>query len=350
MISARLHQILSLPRAIGVSCLIVASCVTPSLLSGNEPASMPTVVVVKSSLQDSASSAPTHRLGFVLESEGFVLTTYDAVITASNSAIAPRIEVAFENGNAYPVSVVAVEPTLRLAILKIEAAQTFPASQIVGKNPLQPGQALYVATGFEGNSTQFKEGTLAGLNNQECYQADMTATMMRVEMPIPDSAIGGPVFDRNGEVIAIYTGYRPTALPGHVENARESHVLPIALALNIYQSLKFRKSFASPWTGFSVRSLSTEEQEVFPTGNGMKGGVGIEEIWPDSPADRLGIRKDDILVRFGFNPVESVGDFQKWLYLNGVGKKVNLVFLRNESEYRVVEYTIEERPDWAVPR
>jgi S1-C subfamily serine protease len=78
--------------------------------------------------------------------------------------------------------------------------------------------------------------------------------------------------------------------------------------------------------------------------------VGIEYIWPESPAARLGVRADDLLVQLGYNRITSVADFQKWLYLNGVGQSVKLIFLRGGREYLFADYAIEERPASARPR
>ena len=105
----------------------------------------------------------------------------------------------------------------------------------------------------------------------------------------------------------------------------------------------------SPWTGFSVRALTEEEQGAFPHGRFL-GGVGIDYVWSESPAEKLGVQKGDLLVGFSYYPTKTVAAFQKWLYMYGVGSKVKLHFLRNQSEYYSVDYTIEERPDSALPR
>ena len=105
----------------------------------------------------------------------------------------------------------------------------------------------------------------------------------------------------------------------------------------------------SPWTGFSVRALTEDEQNGFPHGRFL-GGVGIDYVWSGSPAEKMGVQKGDLLVGFSYYPTKTVAAFQKWLYMYGVGFKVKLHFLRNRSEYYSVDYTIEERPDSAPPR
>jgi S1-C subfamily serine protease len=175
--------------------------------------------------------------------------------------------------------------------------------------------------------------------------------MFRAHLPLGAEALGGPVFRADtGAVVALYTGFRPRVEAGHVEDPDERHLLPISLCFNIYESLKQKRSLRSPWTGFSVRPLTGDEQNFFPTQKRHHGGVGIEHVWPGSPAARLGVRVNDILVQLGYNRVASVADFQKWLYLNGVGQSVKLIFLRGGREYLFADYVIEERPASARPR
>jgi S1-C subfamily serine protease len=106
----------------------------------------------------------------------------------------------------------------------------------------------------------------------------------------------------------------------------------------------------SPWTGFSVRALNEAEMKFFPTAKKHHGGVALEYIWPGSPAEKLGLRVNDILVQFSYNRIESVADFQKWLYMFGVGQPVKLMILRDGREYLVADYVIEERPKEARPK
>jgi len=161
-------------------------------------------------------------------------------------------------------------------------------------------------------------------------------------------------FSDSGQVTALYAGFKPTHQNGHEEAAGEAagevHLLPIDLCFNIYDSIKQKGGLKSPWTGFSVRPLNDSEMKLFPTAKKHNGGIAIEYVWDDSPAQKLGIRVNDILVQFSYNRILAVGDFQKWLYMYGVGHPVKLMILRNGKDYLVTAYVIEERPVRAKPR
>lgn len=291
----------------------------------------------------------SQSLGFVVERAGFILTNYQGLVQPGSGRLLEHFKVTVED-KSYPAEIIGVEPTLNLGILKVESTESFEPVVSALKRTAAPGDAIQAVSFAEGRAS-FIDGQVTALNTKQCYQESLTSTMFRAKITIPMESVGGPVFYADtGEVAAIYTGYKPVPEPGHAENAEETHLLPINLCFNIYDSIKQKKSLRSPWTGFSVRALNEAEQKFFPTAKKHNGGVAIEHVWKDSPAERLGIREGDILVQFAFSRILSVADFQKWLYMYGVETAVKLVILRNETEYLMTDYVIEERPQWARPK
>ena len=319
---------------------------------------IPSVVTVHASSGAdvaSGSSVIRHSLGFIVEQEGFLLTTYESLTAPRTGTLLPRIEVHLGSDEAqhrYRARVIGVEPTLNFAVLKIESDAGFAVSTILGDRELLPGEPIFALTQVDRAQSSVVSGRLQSLNSKECYQQDLTATMLAAEIEIPPTGVGGPVFDDAGAVIGMFTGYHPPEGEGEAldEEAGLTHILPIFLAFNIYDSIKQRQSLASPWTGFSVRPLNAMERQQFPVAQGkFTGGIALEYIWDQSPAQVMGLQVDDILLRFAYYPVHSPADFQKWLYLYGVGRTVKLYILR-EGEILLQEYTIEERPAWAIPQ
>jgi serine protease Do len=289
-------------------------------------------------------------LGFIVEKEGFLLTTYRNLVVPGTEDLHDSFVVR-SGKTEYLAEVIGVEPTIDLAILKLETEDSFTPVIAATKREIIPGQSLEAAA-FEENGTFSPiQGDVTALNTKQCYQHSLASTMFRALITIPRESIGGPVFHADtGEVAAIYTGFKPIPAPGHEEVEGETHLLPIELCFNIYESLKTKRSLKSPWTGFSVRPLTDAERAFFPTAKKHHGGVAVEEVWENSPAQKMGVKEGDILVQFSYNRILSVADFQKWLYMYGVGHPVKLMFLRNGTDYLATDYTIEERPKWAKPK
>lgn len=318
-------------------------------------AEMPNIVRIEGyGTARSTSGSPVNQcLGFIVEKDGFLLTNYRNLTDPANGRLLEEFNVRLPGGEGGPLRamVIGVEPTLNIGILKIDSEQAFVPSISAGERPLTVGEKMQAVVGFKNDEPQMVEGTVVGLNTRQCYQESLTSTMFRAKIDLGDESLGGPVFFADsGEVAALYTGYKPAPEPGHAEVAGETHLLPISLCFNIYESIKQKASLKSPWTGFSVRALNESEQKFFPTAKKHHGGVAIEHVWENSPAEKLGIQVNDILVQFSYNRLLSVADFQKWLYMYGVGHPVKLMILRNGTEYLMTDYVIEERPQWAKPK
>lgn len=316
---------------------------------------VPGLVRIEGLAAGPAKSAPLNRcLGFIVEKDGFVLSNYRNLTDPATGLLLESFKVILANGTneTLNASIIGVEPTINLGILKLEGGRSdFPTVRIANSREVAVGAKVAAVAGFEAGKPVWTFGEVAGLNTRQCYQESLTSTMFRARIAIPDGSLGGPVvFADSGEVAALFTGYKPVVEAGHVEAEGETHLLPIHLCFNIYDSIKQKGSLKSPWTGFSVRPLNEAESKYFPTARTHRGGIAIEHVWPDSPASRLGLREGDILVQFSYNRILSVADFQKWLYMYGVGHPVKLMILRNGTEYLVADYTIEERPAAARPK
>jgi len=272
------------------------TCTALSCLSLSA-AELPNIVRIEGYTSATPHGEPVNRcLGFIIEKDGFLLTNYTNLTDPANGRLLDEFQVRLEaTDKPLNATVIGIEPTLNIGILKLESGQSFVASTCAPDKPVTVGAKMAAVGGFKARAWDRIEGTVAGLNTRQCYQESLSSTMFRAKIALSEASLGGPVFFADtGEVAAIYTGFKPAAQPGHVENPSETHLLPISLCFNIYESLKQKKSLKSPWTGFSVRALSEAEQRFFPTAKKHHGGIAIEHVWPGSPAHRLGIQVNDI--------------------------------------------------------
>ena len=113
---------------------------------------------------------------------------------------------------------------------------------------------------------------------------------------------------------------------------------------NLYDALRAKESRRSPWLGFSVLELTRENR----TRRSPRTGIYIDGVFDPSPASRAGIRVGDVLTAIDDQRVLSVADFQKSLYLAGIGATVRLHVSR-DGEALELPATIEERPEAARP-
>src|SRR5918999_374304 len=68
------------------------------------------------------------------------------------------------------------------------------------------------------------------------------------------------------------------------------------------------------------------------TRNGFEGGAGVENVAPNSPAERAGVKPQDVIVSFGEEPVRSNDDLLSMLDESAIGRDFDLRVLRGGRE------------------
>jgi M6 family metalloprotease-like protein len=66
-----------------------------------------------------------------------------------------------------------------------------------------------------------------------------------------------------------------------------------------------------------------------------RGRLVVEEVQPDSPADKAGLKKGDVVTRVGDRPVQTAEAFREWLQTHGPGDAVKLGLLRQDKPVEV---------------
>jgi serine protease Do len=162
-------------------------------------------------------------------------------------------------------------------------------------------------------------------------------------------AAGGALVDIHGAVMGMIVPYDQQS-SGETAGGIV-YAVPMSIATGIFESLKVARSFESPWLGVSV--LTVAEYRALMQSRGLSWdremrvlGVYVDNVFEPSPAARAGIEVGDFLIKLDGRKLPSVFDFQKSLYLTGIGRTVTVEIYRN-GEMLSRQVTIEDRPSEA---
>jgi len=277
--------------------------------------------------------------GFVVSGDGEVLTCAGIFSRPARGANDRVIDVELP-GNVHARGwVVGIEPTVDLAVLKMAAPVPVRSATIGDSDGVKVGQWAIAVGDPPGPEKTFAPGTVAGRPERECYQEHRTSTLIQSSATIDPGGVGGPLVNIHGAVIGLTVSgdaARPTV-----------NALPINLAMTLYRALKVAGSERSPWLGIAVLELSASLRARL--GSAPLTGIYIEDVFSPSPASRSGVRVGDVLTQMDDHPILSVGDFQTWLYILGIGTTVDLELVRGGKPLRL-RLAIEQRPEAAAPR
>ncbi len=277
--------------------------------------------------------------GFLISDDGYILTLRRVVVELTTGEPPDTIDVQMGN-DRYGATVVGMEPSIDLAILKIVPRDPTPFLKLGDSGKTHAGHYVVAFGDPAGNEKVMVPGIVSYEASRQCYQDELSATYLQTSMRVSDAALGGPLVNLSGEVIGINTRRSDSAKPESTGvEAGSGYVLPINLATAIYNSLIQRTDQRSPWLGISVRTLSDDLRKETGVGNAV--GIYIDNVFVPSPATQVGIQMGDVLTFMDKQPITDVYEFQRKLYELGVGTSVKLTLLRAKKR---IELTAEIAP------
>ena len=283
--------------------------------------------------------------GFLVSADGFIVTLRRLVVDSGTGREADLVGV--EIGQEYfKATIVGLEPTLDLAILKVEPREPFPFLRFGDSSKAQPGHWAIAFGDPDGVEQSLVPGFVAFQPSRECYQDDLGATYLQTSVIVSDGALGGPLVNLKGEVIGVNARRRAKSPPDTLAAAPGSgYALPSNIASAVYQGMLMRDSRESPWIGISVLKLDDALRRKL--GNANLTGIYIDNVFDPSPATAAGIRVGDVLQSMDGEAIRDVHDFQRLLYHSGAGSRVRMGMVRGGKKLEV-SLTIARRPPEAT--
>lgn len=286
----------------------------------------------------------------LLDDDGYLLTS-NAALRSSRGELAEFVDLELSDGTHLLGRVVGAEPKLDLAVVQVIAPERLPPRstelELGDSDRLRTGNWVIGAGSPPGAERVFSVGVVAAAAARQCYQEQLSATLVQSDLSVPSAALGGPVVDIHGRVVGL--NVRLASTEPASESRSNSRILPINLAMTLFEALRVAHSDRSPWIGVSVLELQTHRQRLSPALQATlpSSGLFLDNVFDPSPAARAGVRIGDILLKLGGHPIGTVADFQTWMYTMGIGAPCELELLRNGKPLRV-QVTIEARPPSAT--
>jgi len=271
--------------------------------------------------------------GFIVLPEGMVLTNKHVVATEN-----AEYTVITNDGKEYSAKILAKDPVQDLAILKIEG-DSFKPVKLGDSSSLQIGQTVIAIGNALGEfENTVSVGVISGLGRTiTASGGGMLETLedvIQTDAAINQGNSGGPLLNLAGEVIGINTAM---ALQG--ENV--GFAIPINLAQKDIQQIKTSGKISYPFLGVRYVIITPEiaKKENLPTDQGalvIKGDKpGEPAVTPNSPADKSGLKENDIILEFQEEKITPKNSLAKIISKYNPGDKVLLKILRTGKEITV---------------
>lgn len=133
--------------------------------------------------------------GFIVDEEGYVVTNWHVLDGATNAGVFTY------DDNLYQVRLIAYEPAIDIAILKMVTDRNFDALVFGNSDRISVGQRVIAVGNPAGLSFSVTEGIISSAKREGLNDVDY----IQIDVPINPGNSGGPLVDTGGEVIGINT-------------------------------------------------------------------------------------------------------------------------------------------------
>jgi serine protease Do len=159
---------------------------------------------------------------------------------------------------------------------------------------------------------------------------DTRGVFVRTDCTLVGGDSGGPLFDLDGRVIAIHSRIGGTL--------NENMHVPVDTYRDTWDKLSRGEAWGATMVG--NRNGSYLGVQVDPEAPDCRVG----EVFPDSPAQKAGLKAGDVIKRFGGRRVANFGELLILLAQQKPGDEVDVDFTRDDQTMRL-KVTIGRRPD-----
>lgn len=230
--------------------------------------------------------------GFVISGDGYIITNHHVIASAE------RIIVTLSDNREFDATIVGSDELADMALLKIDAENLDPV-QFGDSDNLRVGEwvlAIGSPFGLEFSaavgivSAKARSVPTRGMSNYVSF--------IQTDVAINQGNSGGPLFNLQGEVV----GINAQILSSTGGSNGISFAIPSNMALNVIAQLRESGTVNRGLLGVMIKDVDQGLAEAF--GLDRPRGAFVDEVQPDSPAERAGVRNNDIIVGFNDIPIE----------------------------------------------
>ncbi len=235
--------------------------------------------------------------GFIVDKNGYIITNNHVIAKVDHI----KVKLHGDDSTEYHARVVGIDPETDLAVIKIDPTSPLVPVSIGNSDAVQVGDwAVAIGSPF-GLEASVTAGIVSALG-RDIGGALQLQRFIQTDAAINPGNSGGPLLNIRGEVIGVNTmiatqsgGYQGIGF-----------ALPINMVARVYNDIirtgrVTRGSIGIEW------SKADDKPELFKA-LGTNSGVLISKVQKDGPADKAGLKADDIIIAVNGKPVKNGDD------------------------------------------
>jgi serine protease Do len=269
--------------------------------------------------------------GFVVSADGYILTNNHLVGETE------EVRVQLDDRRSVKAQVIGADPETDVAVIKIDATD-LAYVELGDSDALEVGQWVIAIGNPFGLSHTVTAGIVSAKGRSRIGVADFE-DFIQTDAAINFGNSGGPLLNLDGRAVGINT-----AIIGSGGNIGIGLAIPMNMAKAIYTQLKESGKVVRGYLGVGIGDVGVGVGEFYGAGDDK--GAMVTQVVEGSPAEKAGIKVDDIVVELQGEPVVGATELMNKIAMQKPGTEVDLTILR-DGKRKKFTVTLDTRPDSA---
>ena len=255
--------------------------------------------------------------GFVISSDGFILTNHHVVDGADT------VQVRLSDRREYDAKVVGTDKRSDLALLKVEA-KGLPVVTFGNPGELKVGEWVVAIGSPFGLDYSVTAGIVSARGRSlPTEDNENYVPFIQTDVAINPGNSGGPLFNLRGEVVGINSQIY-TRSGGSIGL---SFAIPISVAIDVVDQLKASGQVVRGWLGVGIQEVDRDLAESF--GLDKPAGALISQLEPGGPAEQAGVQVGDVVVEFNGEEIGESADLPHVVGMIKPGTRARMKVIRD---------------------
>jgi serine protease Do len=238
-----------------------------------------------------------------------------------------KIEVELTDGRKFTAKIIGTDPDSDVAVVKVDA-ENLPYLELADSDALEVGEWVLAIGNPLGLSHTVTAGIVSAKDRSGFGLANFE-NFIQTDAAINFGNSGGPLINLDAKVVGINT-----AIVGAGGNIGIGFAIPINMAKNIYEQLINNGTVSRGYIGIQFAELTPE----VASGLGLKEdirGIIVSEVMENSPAEKAGLKRYDVIVEFEGKPIGKSNEFRNHVAMLNPGTKVEMVIVRDKRRKKI---------------
>jgi serine protease Do len=267
--------------------------------------------------------------GFLVTADGYILTNNHLVGEAE------EVRVQLDDRRTLKAKVIGTDPGTDVAVIKIDVKDE-PYVELADSDSLEVGEWVIAIGNPFGLSHTVTAGIVSAKGRNDIGVASFE-DFIQTDAAINFGNSGGPLLNLDGKAVGINT-----AIIGPGGNVGIGLAIPINMVKGIYEQLKENGKVVRGYLGVKIGNLDSGVGEFY--GAASDKGAMVAEVVDGSPAEKAGLKVDDIVVELQGETVVGANELMNRVAMYKPGTDVELTVLR-DGKRKTITVTLGTRPN-----